>query len=322
MSFFICRPSEAAAMTILLYNIALWLVVSNTPDPVAAFSHQCAEHPSKSISSSTSTTRLSALKNPFTTKDFVADEKIKPYDNLSASDERMQATIQALKQQLERQKDDVEMTELLLERLEGGGRNNDLFSTRDDRYLTNIATSLVSGVDYGFISRSEGAKVSDISGKLGIGPPSNIWKLGWEQFFRNLRAIQGEYDDEEDVEVTSEQKVLRKRLKGLTLNSTAIWEAETKNGMIQAPWIIKAPYLIICWLLDVLFEGQYVPSRFFLLETVARMPYFSYITMLHLYETLGFYRRSADVKRIHFAEEINEYRHLLIMESLGGDQQW
>jgi ubiquinol oxidase len=52
------------------------------------------------------------------------------------------------------------------------------------------------------------------------------------------------------------------------------------------------------------------------------MPYFSYITMLHLYESLGFWRRSADVKRIHFAEEINEYRHLLIMESLGGDQQW
>lgn len=52
------------------------------------------------------------------------------------------------------------------------------------------------------------------------------------------------------------------------------------------------------------------------------MPYFSYIAMLHLYETLGFWRRSADVKRIHFAEELNEYRHLLIMESLGGDQAY
>jgi ubiquinol oxidase len=52
------------------------------------------------------------------------------------------------------------------------------------------------------------------------------------------------------------------------------------------------------------------------------MPYFSYITMLHLYETLGFWRRSVDMKRIHFAEEMNEFRHLMIMESLGGDQQW
>jgi len=44
--------------------------------------------------------------------------------------------------------------------------------------------------------------------------------------------------------------------------------------------------------------------------------------MLHLYETLGFWRRSADVKRIHFSQEWNEFNHLLIMESLGGDQQW
>ncbi len=40
------------------------------------------------------------------------------------------------------------------------------------------------------------------------------------------------------------------------------------------------------------------------------------------YETLGFWRRSADVKRIHFAEEWNEFHHLLIMESLGGDQPY
>lgn len=44
--------------------------------------------------------------------------------------------------------------------------------------------------------------------------------------------------------------------------------------------------------------------------------------MLHVYETFGFWRRSSDMKRIHFAEELNEYRHLLIMESLGGDQKW
>lgn len=75
-------------------------------------------------------------------------------------------------------------------------------------------------------------------------------------------------------------------------------------------------------MLDVVFEGRYVPSRFFLLETVARMPYFSYIGMLHVYETIGFWRRSADMKRIHFAEEMNEFNHLLIMESLGGDQRW
>jgi hypothetical protein len=116
------------------------------------------------------------------------------------------------------------------------------------------------------------------------------------------------------TELTPELATLRSKLQQLTLNSTAIWEKELAYGPIQAPWLIKAPYLILCWFLDSVFEGKYVFSRFFFLETVARMPYFSYITMLHLYETLGFWRRSADIKRIHFAEEINEFRHLLIME--------
>ena len=58
------------------------------------------------------------------------------------------------------------------------------------------------------------------------------------------------------------------------------------------------------------------------METVARMPYFSYISMLQLYETLGWWRRSSEAKRIHFAEEYNEFNHLLIMEALGGDQLW
>jgi ubiquinol oxidase len=48
------------------------------------------------------------------------------------------------------------------------------------------------------------------------------------------------------------------------------------------------------------------------LETVARMPYFSYISMLQLYETLGWWRRSSKEKRIHFAEEYNEFNHLLV----------
>jgi hypothetical protein len=87
----------------------------------------------------------------------------------------------------------------------------------------------------------------------------------------------GEYNDEDDIHLTAKQIELQSQLEKLTLNSTAIWERETKDGPIQAPWIIKGPYLLICWLLDFLFEGKYVPSRFFLLETVARMPYFSYM---------------------------------------------
>jgi ubiquinol oxidase len=35
-------------------------------------------------------------------------------------------------------------------------------------------------------------------------------------------------------------------------------------------------------------------QRFWFLETVARMPYFSYITMLTLYESLGWWRCAMD----------------------------
>lgn len=58
------------------------------------------------------------------------------------------------------------------------------------------------------------------------------------------------------------------------------------------------------------------------METVARMPYFSYISMLHLYESLGWWRQGSALRKIHFAEEWNELHHLQIMESLGGDQYW
>jgi len=135
-------------------------------------------------------------------------------------------------------------------------------------------------------------------------------------------AIHPFQNDEEEAHLTPQQVKYRNMLDGLSLNASAIWERELKDGPIDAPLLIKVPYLAVCYLLDVVFEGRYVPSRFLLLETVARMPYFSYMTMLHLYETLGFWRRSAEVKRIHFAEELNEYRHLLIMESLGGDQPY
>lgn len=139
---------------------------------------------------------------------------------------------------------------------------------------------------------------------------------------RNLNAMKGEYKEEIDAHVTPKQLELQQKLKNLTLNSTAIWEREEARGEIVAPFIIKIPYYALCTLLDVVFEGRYVFSRLYLLETVARMPYFSYITMLHLYETLGFWRRSSEVKRVHFAEEWNEFHHLLVMESLGGDQAW
>lgn len=62
-------------------------------------------------------------------------------------------------------------------------------------------------------------------------------------------------------------------------------------------------------------------ARFFVLETVARVPYFAYLSVLHLRETFG-ERDLGDRMRTHYAEADNELHHLLIMESLGGDSNW
>lgn len=62
-------------------------------------------------------------------------------------------------------------------------------------------------------------------------------------------------------------------------------------------------------------------ARFYALETIARAPYFSYLSVLHLYETLGQWRHP-DYLKIHFAESWNELHHLLIMEELGGNSKF
>jgi len=61
-------------------------------------------------------------------------------------------------------------------------------------------------------------------------------------------------------------------------------------------------------------------SRFYVLETVARVPYFSYLSVMHLKETFGS-RVPGDKERMrtHYAEADNELHHLLIMEALGGN---
>lgn len=62
-------------------------------------------------------------------------------------------------------------------------------------------------------------------------------------------------------------------------------------------------------------------ARFYALETIAREPYFAYLSVLHMYETMGRFRK-ANYLRLHFSESWNEMHHLLIMEELGGNSRW
>jgi hypothetical protein len=83
-------------------------------------------------------------------------------------------------------------------------------------------------------------------------------------------------------------------------------------------------HVIKGFLFDQLFAGDTRDrafARFYALETIARMPYFSYLSVLHLLETLGKWRRS-DYLKLHFCQSWNEMHHLLIMEELGGSQRF
>ncbi|MGL5804490.1 MAG: alternative oxidase [Xenococcaceae cyanobacterium] len=83
---------------------------------------------------------------------------------------------------------------------------------------------------------------------------------------------------------------------------------------------IRSLVSILVFVTDVLYRNRSY-QRFYVLETIARVPYFAYLSVLHLYETLGFWRK-ADWLKVHFAETWNELHHLLIMEALGGDRYW
>jgi ubiquinol oxidase len=77
---------------------------------------------------------------------------------------------------------------------------------------------------------------------------------------------------------------------------------------------------VLVFVIDTLYRDRPY-QRFYVLETVARVPYFSFLSVLHLYETLGWWRK-VDWLKVHFAESWNELHHLLIMESLGGNKHW
>ncbi len=84
--------------------------------------------------------------------------------------------------------------------------------------------------------------------------------------------------------------------------------------------LIRAIVGFFVLIVDGIYGNRPYP-RFYVLETIARVPYFAYLSVLHLYETVGFWRK-ADWLKVHFSETWNELHHLLIMESLGGARNW
>tara|TARA_B100000003_G_scaffold205234_1_gene218516 strand:- start:381 stop:899 length:519 start_codon:yes stop_codon:yes gene_type:complete len=75
-------------------------------------------------------------------------------------------------------------------------------------------------------------------------------------------------------------------------------------------------------ILDYLYKDRDYP-RFWVLEEIARAPYFAFLSVLHLRESLGL--RGPEhlyLMKEHFAQTLNETEHLEYMESRGGNTYW
>jgi len=190
---------------------------------------------------------------------------------------------------------------------------------RDDGF--DGASANAFACSYGYIASLRGCYIDVERNEV----PKGFIASALENFDRELREMvkyfraRGNEDEEAPTGMPTE---LREKVLALRLDADAIWERERAREEIPAPWILKGPYLALCVMLDNLFDEKRPIQRFWFLETVARMPYFSYTNMLTFYEALGWWRQSSELRKIHFSEEWNEFHHLLVMESLGGDRSW
>ena len=75
-------------------------------------------------------------------------------------------------------------------------------------------------------------------------------------------------------------------------------------------------------ILDYLYKGRDI-QRFWVLEEIARAPYFAFMSVLHFRESMGL--RGPEhtyLMKEHFEQTLNETEHLEEMESRGGNQYW
>ena len=75
-------------------------------------------------------------------------------------------------------------------------------------------------------------------------------------------------------------------------------------------------------ILDFLYKGRDY-QRFWVLEEIARAPYFAFLSVLHFRESMGLRGpEHIDLMVQHFEQSVNETEHLEYMESMGGNSYW
>ena len=74
--------------------------------------------------------------------------------------------------------------------------------------------------------------------------------------------------------------------------------------------------------LDFIYSDRHL-QRFWVLEVIARSPYFAFLSVLHFKESLGIKNDTTMfLMKEHFYQAINETEHLKEMEKRGGDKFW
>ena len=100
----------------------------------------------------------------------------------------------------------------------------------------------------------------------------------------------------------------------------------TTNSMVTPNFCMKKFNTLVLdvtiYILDFLYRGRDF-QRFWVLEVIARAPYFSFISVLHFRESLGL--RGEDhiyLMKEHFYQALNETEHLEEMELREGNKYW
>ena len=74
--------------------------------------------------------------------------------------------------------------------------------------------------------------------------------------------------------------------------------------------------------IDLIYLDRHL-QRFWVLEVIARAPYFAFLSVLHFKESLGIKNnKTMFLMKEHFYQAINETEHLKEMEKRGGDKFW
>tara|TARA_Y100000389_G_scaffold193046_1_gene221395 strand:+ start:1314 stop:2174 length:861 start_codon:yes stop_codon:yes gene_type:complete len=155
--------------------------------------------------------------------------------------------------------------------------------------------------------------------------PKNVFRMAADNIKlglnRNIFFETDPYSHVTSWEDRNDIRQFRKLIKRLSLDEEQIMIREHNREQVNAPRVMMILYNVICWSLDVIYKDKPL-DRFWMLETVARQPYFSYVSILYMYETLGWWEVDGELRKEHAVEEYNETMHLKIMESMGADRLW